>query len=155
MSQNPESHELVLDRLIDAPREQLFRCWTDPELLSQWFVPAPWTIAKVEVDPRPGGTSFVVMKSPEGEEYPHHGVYLEIVENEKIVLTDAYKNAWQPSEKPFMTTIITFTNEGGKTRYRAVARHWTAEDRKTHEEMGFHEGWGKCADQLAVLAQKI
>lgn len=155
MSHAPASHELVLDRLIDAPRAKLFRCWTDPDLLAQWFVPAPWTIARAEIDPRPGGTSLIVMKSPDGTEYPNHGVYLDIVENEKIVLTDAYTTAWQPSEKPFMTTIVTFADEDGKTRYRAVARHWTAEDLKAHEEMGFHEGWGACADQLEALAQKI
>jgi uncharacterized protein YndB with AHSA1/START domain len=147
--------ELVLTRLIDAPREKLFKCWTTPELMKQWFVPRPWTLTDVEVDLRAGGSSKVVMRSPEGQEFPNLGVYLEVVPNEKIVFTDAYTEAWVPSEKPFFTGIITFENEGGKTRYTAVARHWTAEDRKAHEEMGFHEGWGQCADQLAELAKKI
>lgn len=147
--------ELVLTRLIDAPREKLFKCWTQPELMKQWFAPLPWTLSHVEVDLRTGGSSKVVMRSPEGQEFPNLGVYLEVVENEKIVFTDAYTEAWVPSEKPFFTGIITFEEEGGKTRYTAVARHWTVEDRKAHEEMGFHEGWGQCADQLAALAAKI
>lgn len=147
--------ELVLTRLIDAPRAKLFRCWTEPELMKQWFVPAPWTLAKAEVDLRPGGSSLVVMRDPEGNEYPNPGIYLEVVKDQKLVFTDAYVSAWQPSEKPFMTAIVTFEDEAGKTRYTARALHWTAEDRKTHEEMGFHEGWGKCADQLAALAAKI
>ncbi|NGO53704.1 SRPBCC family protein [Allomesorhizobium camelthorni] len=147
--------ELVLTRLIDAPREKLFKCWTQPELMKQWFAPLPWTLSHVEVDLRTGGSSKVVMRSPEGQEFPNLGVYLEVVENEKIVFTDAYTEAWVPSEKPFFTGIITFEDEGGKTRYTAVARHWTVEDRKAHEEMGFHEGWGQCADQLAALAAKI
>jgi uncharacterized protein YndB with AHSA1/START domain len=147
--------ELVLTRLIDAPREKLFKCWTQPELMKQWFAPLPWTLSDVEVDLRAGGSSKVVMRSPEGQEFPNLGVYLEVVPNEKIVFTDAYTEAWMPSEKPFFTGIITFEDEGGKTRYTAVARHWTAEDRKAHEEMGFHEGWGQCADQLAELAKKI
>lgn len=147
--------ELVLTRLIDAPRDKLFRCWTEPELLEQWFVPAPWTIARAEVDVRPGGSSLIVMRDPDGNEYPNPGIYLEVVKGEKLVTTDAYVSAWQPSEKPFMTAIVTFEDEDGKTRYTARAVHWSAEDRKAHEEMGFHEGWGKCADQLAELAARI
>lgn len=152
---NNPGHELVLTRLIDAPREKLFRAWTDPELMKQWFVPRPWTLSKVEIDVRPGGSSLIVMRDPEGNEYPNPGVYLEVVENEKLVFTDAYSEAWVPSGKPFMTAIVTFEDEGGKTRYTARARHWTAEDRETHEKMGFHEGWGQCADQLAELVAKI
>ncbi len=152
----PSGHELVLTRVIDAPREKLFRCWTNPELLKQWFVPKPWTIARAEVDVRPGGSSLVVMRSPEGQEMPNPGVFLEVVENERLVLTDAYTSAWVPSAKPFMTAIVTFEDlGGGKTRYTARARHWTAEDRETHEKMGFHEGWGICADQLAALAKTV
>lgn len=152
---NNPGHELVLTRLIDAPREKLFRAWTDPELMKQWFVPRPWTLSKVEIDVRPGGSSLIVMRDPEGNEYPNPGVYLEVVENEKLVFTDAYTEAWVPSGKPFMTAIVTFEDEGGKTRYTARARHWTVEDRETHEKMGFHEGWGQCADQLAELVAKI
>ncbi len=152
----PESHELVLTRIIDAPREKLYRCWTDPALLKQWFVPKPWTIAKAEVDVRPGGSSLIVMRSPEGQEMPNPGVFLEVVPNERIVVTDAYTSAWVPSAKPFMTAIVTFEDlGGGKTRYTARARPWTAEDRAAHEKMGFHEGWGICAGQLAALAKTL
>ena len=146
--------ELVLTRLIDAPREKLFKAWTDPELLKQWFAPKPWTTPFAELDVRPGGSSLIVMRSPDGNEYPNPGVYLEVVENERLVVTDAYIKAWVPSEKPFMTVIITFEDEGGKTRYTARARHWTVTDREAHEKMGFHEGWGQCADQLTALVTK-
>jgi uncharacterized protein YndB with AHSA1/START domain len=148
-------HELVLTRLLDASRDKLFRCWTDADLLPKWFVPAPWTIAKAEVDARPGGRSFIVMRDPDGNEYPNDGVYLEIVPNEKIVFTDAYTQGWVPSQKPFFTGIVTFADEGGRTRYTARARHWRAEDKETHEKMGFHEGWGICADQLEALAKTL
>lgn len=150
-----EERELVLTRLIDAPREKLFRCWTEPDLMKQWFVPKPWSIAAAEVDLRPGGSNLIVMRDPEGAEFPNRGVYLEVVPNEKIVFTDAYTRAWEPSDKPFFTGIITFEDEGGKTRYTARARHWTQADRDEHEKMGFHEGWGVCADQLAELAARI
>ena len=77
--------ELVLTRLIDAPREKLFRAWTEPALMKQWFAPLPWTTPVVEVDVRPGGANFVVMRGPDGEESPHRGVYLEVVPNERLV----------------------------------------------------------------------
>jgi uncharacterized protein YndB with AHSA1/START domain len=149
-----ESRELVLTRLIDAPRERVFEAWTKPELLKQWFAPLPFTTPVVEIDLRPGGSSYIVMRAPDGNEYPNRGVYLEIVKNEKLVFTDAYTKAWQPSQKPFMTGELTFEDEGGKTRYKAVVRHWTVEDRKTHEQMGFHQGWNQCTDQLEALLAK-
>lgn len=156
MKANEAQHELVLERTLDAPPEKLFRCWTEPELMKQWFVPRPWTIAHAETDLRPGGSSYVVMRSPEGQEFPNRGVYLEVVPNRKLVFTDAYTSAWVPSDKPFFTAIVSFEPiEGGKTRYTAVARHWTKEDLESHEKMGFHEGWGQCATQLEELAQRL
>jgi uncharacterized protein YndB with AHSA1/START domain len=147
--------ELVLTRLIDAPREKLFRAWTDPALLRQWFAPLPWTTPVAELDVRPGGASLIVMRGPDGNEFPNRGIYLEIVENERLVFTDAYTTAWVPSEKPFMTVILTFAEEGGQTRYTALVRHWTVADREAHEKMGFHQGWGQCTDQLVSLVAKL
>lgn len=146
---------LTLNRLMDAPREKLFRCWTDANLIKPWFCPKPWYISHAEVDLRPGGSSLVVMNGPNGEEMPNRGVYLEVVENEKLVFTDAYTSAWVPSEKPFFTCVLTFADEGGKTRYIAQALHWTEEDMEMHEQMGFHEGWGMVADQLEAFAKQL
>jgi uncharacterized protein YndB with AHSA1/START domain len=151
--------ELVLTRIIDAPREKVFRAWTDPELLKQWFAPLPYTTPVAELDVRPGGANLIVMRGPEGNDMPNRGVYLDVVENERLVFTDAYTKAWEPSEKPFMTVILTFENAGenerGGTRYTARVRHWTVADREAHEKMGFHQGWGLCADQLASLVVKL
>ena len=147
--------ELVLTRLIDAPREKLFRAWTDPELIKQWFTPPPYVTTVAVLDVRPGGSSFIVMRGPDGTEIPNPGVYLEVVANERLVLTDAYTKAWVPSEKPFMTAVLTFEDEDGKTRYTARVLHWSAADREAHEKMGFHEGWGIATNQLAALARRI
>ncbi|BAL24757.1 SRPBCC family protein [Azoarcus sp. KH32C] len=147
--------ELELVRVIDAPPSKLFKAWTDPDLLKQWFAPKPWTVSHVETDVRPGGASLIVMRSPEGQDFPNRGVYLEVVENERLVFTDAYTSAWEPSDKAFMTVILTFEDLGGKTRYHVQVKHWSEEDREEHEEMGFHEGWGQCADQLAVLVAQL
>jgi uncharacterized protein YndB with AHSA1/START domain len=149
------SRELVLTRLLGVPREKLWRCWTEPELLKQWFTPPPFTVPHAEMDVRAGGSSLVVMRGPDGQDMPNRGQYLEVVPNARIVFTDAYVGDWQPSAKPFMTVILNFADEAGKTRYTARVRHWTAEDKATHEKMGFAQGWGICADQLAALAQKI
>jgi uncharacterized protein YndB with AHSA1/START domain len=65
-----------------------------PALLKQWFTPRPWTVASAEMDVRPGGSSTIVMRSPEGQEFPNRGVYLDVVKNERIVFTDAYTEAW-------------------------------------------------------------
>jgi len=151
----PADRDLVIDRYIDAPRALVWRCWTDPEQMVKWFTPAPWKTKSASNDLRAGGSCVVVMESPEGEEFPNPGIYLEVVPGEKLVFTDAYTEAWVPSEKPFMTVILTFKDEGKGTRYRAVARHWTAEDRKSHEDMGFHDGWNKATDQLEATARSL
>ena len=149
-------HDLVITRDIAAPPASLFRCWTEPGLIKQWFAPKPWSVSHAETDLRPGGASLVVMRDPDGQEFPNPAVYLEVVPNERIVVTDAYTSAWEPSAKPFMTLILSFEDMGGGiTCYTARARHWSAADREAHEKMGFVEGWGKCTDQLVELAATL
>jgi uncharacterized protein YndB with AHSA1/START domain len=149
-------YELSLTRVIDAPRHKIFKAWTTPELLKQWFAPLPWKTPHIEMDLRPGGANLFVMADPEGNEFPNRGVYLEVVENEKLVFTDAFTSAWVPSAKPFMVGTITLEDlGGGKTKYTATVLHWSEEDRLAHEKMGFHEGWGQCTDQLAALVAKL
>jgi uncharacterized protein YndB with AHSA1/START domain len=147
--------ELVLTRLIDVPREALYRCWTEPKLITQWFTPPPWTTPSAQTDVRSGGSSLVIMRGPDGTEAPNRGVYLEVVPNEKLVFTDAYTSAWEPSAKPFMTVILSFEDQSGRTRYTARVRHWSVEDCQAHEKMGFHEGWAVATDQLAALAATL
>ena len=102
---------------------------------------------------RAGGSNLVVMRSPDGQEMPNRGVYLEVVPGKKLVFTDAYMKAWDPAPRPFMTVTLTFEDAGGgKTNYTARVSHWTVQDREMHEKMGFYRGWGICADQLAVVA---
>lgn len=148
--------DLMLTRIIDVPPEKLYRCWTEPELLKQWFAPKPYITPAAELDVRAGGANLVVMRAPDGTDMPMRGVYLEVVPNERLVFTDAYRAAWVPSEKPFMTVILTFEEAGaGKTRYTALVQHWTVADREAHEKMGFHPGWDICTDQLAELASNL
>jgi uncharacterized protein YndB with AHSA1/START domain len=147
--------DLVLTREINAPREILYQCWTQPEHLVHWFVPKPHRVTACELDPRPGGacnTTFDV----EGQVMENKGVYLEVIPNEKLVFTDTYSAGWKPAAEPFMTAIVTFADLGhGRTRYTAIARHRNADAAKTHAEMGFHDGWGTVATQLEAYAQGL
>ena len=156
-AQPANDRELVLERVLDAPVEKVWRCWSDPKLLQQWFAPKPWTITAVDMDLRPGGRSNTVMRSPEGQEFPNAGVILEVVPERRIVMTDAFTADWQPVDgTPFFVAIVSFEPApGGGTKYTAVARHWTRENREKHEQMGFHDGWGQCADQLGELAKSL
>jgi uncharacterized protein YndB with AHSA1/START domain len=152
---DPTERDLVLTRLIPAAPAALYRCWTEPDLIKRWFAPAPFVVSEAETELRPGGATRIVMRGPDGAEFPSAGIYLELVENARIVFTDAYVRAWEPSAKPFFTGIITFAPEGEVTRYTAQVRHWSAEDCAAHAAMGFHDGWGRCADQLAALAATL
>lgn len=151
----PAQRELVITRLINAPRHKVYRAWTEPELLKQWFTPRPWTTPVVETDVRAGGATYILMRGPDGTEFPNRGVYLEVVPDQRLVFTDAYTQAWEPSEKPFMTVVLTFEDVAGKTRYTARVRHWTVADREAHEKMGFEPGWNKATDQLEELVAKL
>jgi uncharacterized protein YndB with AHSA1/START domain len=145
--------DLVLERVVPVPRRLVWAAWTQPAHVKKWFAPAPWTTVDCEIDLRPGGVFRTVMRSPDGQDFPNVGCYLELVEHERIVWTDALAPGYRPSLKPFVTAILTFEDHGGGTRYVARALHKDPADRKSHEEMGFLDGWGQCLDQL-VAAMK-
>ena len=149
--------ELLLARIIDATPEQVYRCWTTPELFPEWFCPKPWRAEATKMDLRPGGASVTTMYGPDGEVFPNPGVYLEVVPNRKLVFTDAYTEGWVPTEGGgMMTAVLTFEPyEGGKTLYTARCGHPTVEKRKQHEAMGFLEGWGAVAEQMEALARTL
>ncbi len=150
-----DTHELSIELTLDAPVEKLYRCYTDPKLLQQWFSPKPWIITKVDTDVRPGGRFNFTMQSPEGQGHSNTGTFLEVVPNKKLVTTDAVTPDFKPSG-PFMIAEITFDDLGnGKTKYRAVARHWNEATKKQHEEMGFEPGWTQTARQLEALAKTL
>lgn len=155
MPPTPDDRTLQISRLIPAPRLAIWRAWTEPDLLMQWFCPKPWRVSRAELDVRPGGRNLIVMQGPEGQEFPNPGVYLEVDPGRRLVATDAFTEAWTPSDKPFMVLEVLLADEAGGTRYTAMAHHWTAEAKAEHEAMGFHEGWGKATDQLAELVAAL
>lgn len=147
--------DLVLERIIDVPPALVWKVWTTPEHLRHWFVPKPWTITDCEVDLRPGGIFRTTMRSPEGQEFPNLGCYLEIVPQQRLVFTDALLPGFRPSEKPFFTAILELSPQGSGTRYVATAIHRDEAGRKQHEEMGFEHGWGTVVTQMVAYIKAM
>ncbi|MFH1496373.1 MAG: SRPBCC family protein [Verrucomicrobiota bacterium] len=146
--------ELTLTREIDAPPALVFKAWT--QHLAEWWGPHGMTTPFVEMDLRPGGVFRTIMRAPDGTEYPTKGVFLEVVENEKVVFTDAFLPGWEPSPDVFFTAITTFDAlPGGRTRYTARALHWTVSNCEAHAKMGFDQGWGESLDRLVAFVAKL
>ena len=150
--------DLVLERVVDVPRRLVWAAWTLPEHVVKWFTPEPWKTTECEIDLRPGGIFRTTFRSPEGEEFPNLGCFLEIIPNEKLVWTSALAPGFRPSKSafpgvPLITAIISLKDHGKGTQYTATVLHEDEENRKKHEEMGFHDGWGKALDQLVQAIQ--
>ncbi|MGN9767895.1 SRPBCC family protein [Micromonospora sp. SD12] len=148
--------DLVLTRTVDVAPELVWKAWTTPELLVKWFAPRPWSTSACEIDLRPGGRFHTVMRSPEGEEYPSTGCILVVEEGSTLAFTSGLGPGFRPQVGgdgfPF-TAIIRIEGTGGGTTYTATAIHADASARKSHEEMGFIEGWSAALDQLVEVVK--
>jgi uncharacterized protein YndB with AHSA1/START domain len=147
--------DLVLERDIDVPPALVWRAWTEPEMLKEWFAPKPWSIVECDLDLRPGGIFRSVMRSPEGQDFPNVGCFLEIVPQERLVWTDTLGPGYRPKADPFFTAIVTIAPTAGGTRYVARAVHGSEATRQKHKEMGFHEGWGQVAEQMVAFIKTM
>lgn len=156
--------DLSFTRNVDVPKELVWRAWTEPALIKQWFTPVPWQTVGCDIDLRPGGAFNTLMRSPEGQEFPGKGCYLEVVKHEKLVWTNALLPGFRPvkqAEKFDATVDFLFTamielktvNKG--TQYTATVIHADESGCKAHAEMGFQDGWGKALDQLVALVKKL
>ena len=149
--------DLVLERVVDVPANLVWKAWTEPEHVKKWFTPAPWKTVDCEIDLRPGGMFQVVMRSPDGQEFPNLGCYLEIVPNRRLAWTNALMPGFRPAASvggeehaPFRFTAI-IEAQGARTKYTATVIHGDEESRSKHEQMGFHQGWSAALDQLIAL----
>ena len=143
--------DLVLDRVLPVSPAKVWAAWTRPELLVQWFTPPPWRTVGCEIDLRPGGLFRTIMQPPEGEPVVNDGSYLEVVEGERLVFTDAMLPGFRPSGKPFMTAILLIEPHEIGAHYVALVRHADPATCTRHRDMGFFEGWGTATDQLVAL----
>ena len=156
--------DLVLERTIDAPIELVWKAYTDPEHLKQWFAPRPYQITECELDLTPGGIFRIRMQGPDGFDTGHGnaGCVLEVVDGRKLVWTSTLGPGYRPAEmgegcESFpMTAVVTLEDAGnGRTAYRAVALHRNKADKEMHEKMGFQDGWGTTAKQLEEHARSL
>ena len=146
-------HEVIITRIFNAPRDLVFKVWTEPEHIAQWWGPKGFTTTISQMDFRAGGTWRYVMHGPDGTEYPASEVFREIVPPERIVTTDEFDQDFEqvvntdlPSGAMVVTTL--FEDLGNKTRLTIRILHSSAEDRRKHEEMGVVGGWNSSLDCL-------
>lgn len=156
--------DLSFTRVVDIPRALMWRAWTEPALLKPWFCPLPWKTIDCEIDLRPGGIFHTTMQSPEGQEFPNTGCYLEILPQEKLVWTNALLPGFRPSlmtdtcgaeHAHFMfTAMVEFADHADGTRYTATVIHADEAGCKQHANMGFEAGWGAALDQLVAMVKR-
>jgi uncharacterized protein YndB with AHSA1/START domain len=152
--------DLVLEREVPVPVAAVWAAWTTPELLMPWFCPLPWLTVACEIDLRPGGRFVTTMQSPEGEQFPNAGCFLEVDPERRLVFTSVLGEGFRPvapsngaDDLPFTAVIELAPTADGGTSYRAIAMHPDVATATKHAEMGFHDGWGAALDQMVRMIQ--
>ena len=151
--------EIVITRVFNAPRELVFKAWTEPKHIEKWWGPKGFTTRVTEMDLRPGGQWCYVMIGPDGTEYPGKGVFREIVPPERIVTSDEFgegiEKVLDVDLPQGMVLTIIFEDLEGKTRLTIQIVHQSADDRRKHEEMGVVAGWNSSLDCLDEYLAKL
>ena len=145
--------DLILHRILNAPRSTVYACWTTPEHMVHWFMPKPHFLTDIRIDLRPGG-AFNSTMHVDDMVIPSTGMVLNAVKNELFAFTDLMAADFAPVATPGLgfTATIRLSDHPGGTEYHVTARHRTAEVAAKHEEMGFSQGWGMVATQLEAYA---
>ncbi|MDQ6703768.1 MAG: SRPBCC domain-containing protein [Pseudomonadota bacterium] len=155
---NPsEDLGIIITRTFDALRELVFKMFTDPKHLAQFWGPKGFTSTVREMDPRPGGTFRLEMRGPDGATYPCEGLYREVIAPERIVYSGG-PDCGHPCGgglPPRALVTISFAGHDGKTTLTIDTRFEAAADRDAAVKMGFNTGWASCLDRLADLLEKL
>ncbi|MEL6958910.1 MAG: SRPBCC domain-containing protein [Pseudomonadota bacterium] len=152
---------LILSRDMAASPSAVWRCLTEEDLLKQWFAPAPVKVTKAEIDASPGGIFHAVMDVPEmGEMDGGAGCVILAEPPARLIWTSALGPCFVPALPPgdgafHFTAVITLDAIDTGTRYTATVLHADGAGRDAHAAMGFEDGWGAAADQLATLAATL
>lgn len=148
-----DPRDLIITRVLNAPRRALWRAWSEPEQLRQWWCPKPWTTDVLAFDMQPGGAFNVRMHGPDGNSSEHPGCFLEVVPQSRIVFTSVLTAGWRPAAAWVgFTAIITLSDYQLGTCYTAQVIHADEVTREEHEKMGFFEGWNHVITQLDEVA---
>jgi uncharacterized protein YndB with AHSA1/START domain len=139
--------EVVITRIFDAPRELVFKAWTDPKHVAQWWGPKGFTNPVCEMDVRPGGALRIVMRAPDGAEHPMKGVFREVVELERLVFTNVAVDT-QGNHLLEGLTTVTFAEQGGKTKLTVRTSAAGLVSEAAQMLKGMEEGWTQSQDRL-------
>ena len=149
---NPGSLEIVTKMTFNAPRELIFKAYTDPDLIPQWYGPRFLTTEVDKLDARPGGQWRFLNRDPEGNVYAFHGVYHDVVAPERIVQTFEYEG--MPGHVVLETAVFEDLG-GGKTRVETQSVFQSIEDRDgmvaSGMEVGINDGYDRMNELMAVL----
>jgi uncharacterized protein YndB with AHSA1/START domain len=145
--------EIVITRVVDAPRDLVFQAWTEPQHVTHWYGPTGFTITIQEMDVRPGGVWLFIMHGPDGTDYFNRIAYHEVVRPERLVYTHSGDEAVDPNRFHVTTT---FTDQGGKTLVvqRAVFETAAERDRVVREYHAI-EGGKQTMDRLKQYLAKL
>ncbi len=152
-----EEQGLVVERVFDAPRELVWRAWTEPEHFMRWYGPKGFTVPTCEIDFRVGGRRLIGMRSPGGQDYWTAGVYVEIVPLERFVATetmaDEHGNVVGMGGDAPLEMTITVTLEdlgGGKTKLTLRHAGWTDDSMAAGASAAWNQAFDKLAEVLAA-----
>ncbi|MEA2740361.1 MAG: hypothetical protein QOH05_3668 [Acetobacteraceae bacterium] len=138
---------IVIERSVDAPPALVFQCWTDPKHVARWWAPHGFTNPVCELDPQIGGKWRIVMRAPNGTEYPCHGVYQEVVSAERLVFTNCATDAAGKTVLDGLTTV-TFAAENGRTRMTVTMSAIAVVDYAIAYLEGMEIGWTQSLERL-------
>ena len=140
--------EIELIHVYDAPRALVFEAWTDPRHLARWWGPKGFSNPVCEVDARVGGKLRIVMRAPDGNDYPMRGVFREVVRPERLVFTNI---AVDEKDQPIIDglTTVTFAEEGGKTKITVRTRGKAVKPVAVQYLQGMEMGWSQSLEKLA------
>ncbi len=147
--------DLVITRVFDAPREIVFKAWTDPEHVAQWWGPKGFTNPVCELDVRPGGAIRIDMRGPDGVVYPMKGIFREILEPERLVVTtSAFEDEDGNPQLEVLNTVTFAEHGGGKTKLTLQAVVVKSAPEVAAALEGMEEGWNQSLDRLADYLAK-
>jgi uncharacterized protein YndB with AHSA1/START domain len=147
------SKEITLIRVLNAPRVRVFKAWTDPKELAQWWGPKDFSNPVCEVDLKPGGALRIVMRAPDGGEYPMQGVFREIVPPSRLVFTNIAVDKDGHHIIEGLTTV-TFAEDGGKTKLTLQTRGVAVVDYAAAYLQGMEAGWTQSLEKLEALVRR-
>lgn len=143
--------DFVLERFIDAPTRLVWEALTKPEHLKEWYMPRAWgRVSRCEMDVRPGGIFSIDIATPDGQEFPNLGCFLEAVPMQRLVWTSMLFPGYRPAvfDDVPITAIITMESVGTGTRYIFTALHRDEADFEKNKASGWQEGTGVAVDQF-------